>query len=141
MTKSKIMKFQLITRDVKFMETMNKLNETEWLGKEPGSCKLMDFKQKEPVPMGGTFEFEVYVEYKPQGCITINRGGFWYDGWKLRHIDVKRDGTLLDGKGQPLPSGADPVFLSWNVYKTTDFNKYDFGKFLGEEECDEIEVQ
>ena len=88
------------------------------------------------IPMGDYAEFQILVEYKPKGCITWDRGGFWYDGWKLRHINIKRDGTLLDGKGKPLPAGADPVFQSWNVYATTDFNKYDFGKFLGEEECD-----
>lgn len=137
MTKPTMLKFRLITRELPpklFMETMNKLNEKEWMGKEPRSCKIKDIKQKQPVAMGDYAEFDIFVEHKPKGCITFDKGGFWYDGWTLRHIDVMKDGTLLDGSGKPLPAGADPVFLSWRVFEETDFNNYDFGKLLGEEE-------
>ena len=142
-SKPTYLKFELVTKNLAFnampMVLLNKLNETEWMGKEAKSCKIKDFKQRKPVSVGQEATFDIVVEYKPKGCITFNRGGFWYDGWRLKHIDVKRDGTLLDGNGQPLPAGEDPVVLGWNVYETAEFNEYDFGKFIAEEECEDTE--
>jgi hypothetical protein len=39
----------------------------------------------------------------------------------------------LDGRGQPLPPGVEPVFLRHEVCEYADFNDCDFGHFVGEE--------
>jgi hypothetical protein len=50
-------------------------------------------------------------------------------------LDRAKDGTLLDGNGNPLPEGAPPVHLPYEVYEDVDFNQIDFGEFV-----DEVEV-
>lgn len=138
MTKPTMLKFKLITREPAklFMEAMNNLNEKAWMGKEPRSCKIKDIKQKQPVAVGDYAEFDVLVEHKPQGCITFDGRGWIWDGFTPKHIDITKSGVLLDGKGDPLSAGEDPVFLSFTAYKAVDFNEFDFGKLVNEEECE-----
>jgi hypothetical protein len=124
--------FVAVTNPPCFMACLNKLNETEWMGKEPKSCKIKHFEQRKNKSIGQIAEFDIFVEYKPEGCITFNRGGFWYDGYKAKHIDVK-DGVPLNGKGQSLPVGEYPVIFGWDIIETFDFNQCNFGKFISEE--------
>lgn len=139
--KQSILKFKLLSRNwLKWfteLGPMNKLNATEWHGKEPRTCKIKDIKQKEAVPFGEYAEFEILVEYRPPGCLVFDGRGWIWDGWMPKHIDVTSDGKiLLDGNGKPLPAGEKPVFRGWRVYDDVNFNNYDFGKFVGEEECE-----
>jgi hypothetical protein len=110
------------------------LNSTEWRGKEPRSCGVTNVRShtytgrdKGPIPV------DVEVTYRPKGCITFV-GDTKYDGWTAMMLDRQPDGTLLDGKGQPLPDGAPPVYLGFQMYKEMDFNEIDFGEFVGESE-------
>ena len=118
----------------------SKINSTPWMDKEPESCMVVEFKQKEPVPIGKTAmmdhaEFKILVGYRPHGWISDEKHGGRerLNGWHLEIIARTNDGTLLDGAGKPLPPGQEPVFLCYNVYELADFNDYDFGNFLGEE--------
>ena len=136
----KILKFRLFFKLVglpPFMETLDHLNSVEWLGREPQTCKILSLHQQSPVAVGEQVEFEILVEYRPVGCITSNYGGFWYDGWKIKNIDMKRDGTLLDGHGNPLSVGENPVVLEWNAYKSIDYNDYEWGELIDEVTCPE----
>ncbi len=140
MTKPKMLKFKLITRELgELFKAMNNLNEKEWMGKEPRTCKIKDIKQKQPVPMGSYAEFDVVVEHRPKGTILFDGRGWIWDGFTPKHIDATNDGRLLDGKGNPLPAGQDPILLEFKAYRSLDFNDYDFGKFLSEEECESSE--
>jgi hypothetical protein len=119
---------------------LNKLNSTEWMGKEPGSCRVVHIQQKEPVSAGKTAmldhaEFLVYVGYRPDGWIsdTKNDGRQRLNGWKLEVRDEKQDGTLLDGHGGPLAPGATPVYRAFEMLHLADYTKYAFGTFLGED--------
>ncbi len=118
---------------------LNKINSTRWMAKEPESCMVVDIKQKEPVPLGKTAmmdhaEFTIVVGYRPRGWISGEKdnGRQRLNGWDLELRDQTNDGTLLDGSGNPLPAGAEPVYLRYSVYETRDFNDYDFGDFEGE---------
>ena len=110
------------------------LNRTAWRGKEPRTCGIVGASGKPYRP--GSNEpkvFEVRVAYRPPGCITYT-GDTRYDGWTAMLIDRAPDGTLLDGKGSPLPLGKPPVYLPFELYDDVEFNDIDFGEFLGEEE-------
>jgi hypothetical protein len=116
------------------------VNSTEWMGKEPASCKVIDVQQAAPAPRGKTAlidhaEFLVTVGYKPPGWISPfpGRDDQRYNGWDIEVLDRTAEGVLLDGKGSPLPPGAEPVYLRFTAYVPADFNLYDFGTFLGEE--------
>ena len=75
----------------------------------------------------------IEVSYRPKGCITYV-GDTQYDGWTAMILDRALDGTLLDGKGNPLPDGRPPVYLAKEVYPDIDFNELDFGEFVDETE-------
>jgi hypothetical protein len=114
------------------------LNRTEWRGKEPRSCAVtsVHFRShsaasEEPII------YEVEVTYRPKGCIVYS-GNTKYDGWMAMVLDRKKDGTLLDGHGQPLPEGQPAVYLRYEVYEDVDFNEIDFGDFVGEFEVEGI---
>jgi hypothetical protein len=90
-------------------QLMNLLNSTQWMGKEPSSCRVVDIQQKKPVPMGKTAaidhaEFLLLVGYRPAGWISDskNDGLQRNNGWKLEVLDRRSDGTLLDGNGNPV---------------------------------------
>ena len=56
------------------LRLLHKINSTEWMGKEAGSCMVVDIPQKQPVPLGKTalmdhVEFLVVVGYRPEGWI------------------------------------------------------------------------
>jgi len=65
-------------------------------------------------------------------------GNTKYDGWTALVPDRKKDGTLLDGNGHPLPEGQSPVYLRYEVFNDIDFNAIDFGEFIGEFEVEGI---
>jgi hypothetical protein len=135
-----ILKFELsVTGNM--MEVMSRfhpqgqtvLNRTTWRGKEPRTCGVTALKgrprfsdSKEPIV------FDVQVSYRPKGCITYV-GNTRYDGWTAMVLDRAKDGTLLDGHGQPLPKGQPPVYLPYELYKDVEFNDIDFGEYKGEE--------
>jgi hypothetical protein len=126
------------------------LNTVAWMGKEPKSCRVIDIKQAAAAPMskaassedGGSLidhaEYLVLVGYRPHGWISNvkNNGRDRLNGWQVEIRDQMNDGTLLDGKGQPLPLGSEPVFLKFEQNHYADFNEYEFGEFLGESEDD-----
>ncbi|MCA9125113.1 MAG: hypothetical protein H6822_02000 [Planctomycetaceae bacterium] len=128
-----ILKFRLIAPVgymTKFWQLSNKLNATEWMGKEPESCRIIDFQQKEPVHAGQNADFSIAVGYRPHGWISdmLDDGSRRYNGWAIEPRDQKQDGTMLDGSGNPLTAGADPVYLHFNVFHLAEFNAYDFGR-------------
>lgn len=114
------------------------LNSTEWRGKEPRTCAVTSVKGR-PYTAGtpGPITFDVEVTYKPKGYISY-AGATKYDGWTALVIDRAQDGTLLDGKGAPLPEGAPPVYIAREMYGETDFHKLDFGEFVGETEVEGV---
>lgn len=110
------------------------LNRTEWRGKEARSCSVTGLRS---LPYTADHEglvlFEVEVSYRPKGHITFV-GETKYDGWTAMMLDKTKNGTLLDGQGQPLSAGQDPVYLPFEVYEDAEFNEMNFGEFLEEVE-------
>lgn len=114
------------------------LNRTEWRGKEPRSCGITAVKGRSHVARSTEpVVYDLEVAYRPKGCIT-HTGGTRYDGWTAVMIDRARDGTLLDGQGNPLPEGQPPIYLQFEVYKDVEFNEIDFGEFVGEFEVEGV---
>lgn len=109
------------------------LNRTAWRGKEPRSCAVTKVDGVGDSFVGAA-EYNVEVTYRPKGTAHFV-GNTKYDGWTAMLLDQKKDGTLLDGKGQPLEPGKDPVYLPYELYKDAEFNDLDFGTFLGEFEA------
>lgn len=108
------------------------LNRTKWRGKESRSCGVTRIKgrphsaeSKEPLI------FDIEVAYKPKDTVTYV-DDTRYDGWTAMLLDRAKDGTLLDGHGEPLPEGEPPVYLPYEMYADVEFNGLDFGKFQGE---------
>jgi len=91
----------------------NKLNEFTWLGKAPGTCKFRKFDDTQWTSSQASVDIKCEIEYNP-------------DGWRLKRIDKNPDGSLLDGRGNPLPEGHAPVILEWDIYHRIDFNQYNF---------------
>jgi hypothetical protein len=141
--KERVLKFRLKARDFNnvwetfFPEGQTRLNSKEWRGKEPRSCGVVGLSGH---GSGGTEESLVYitVAYRPKGYIYFV-GDTKYDGWTAMMLDRTRDGTLLDGKGTPLPPGAPPVYLPFEIYKEADYNELDFGDFIEEVEGPGVE--
>ena len=48
-------------------------------------------------------------------------------------LDRMKDGTLLDGHGNPLKEGHPLVYLPYELFHDIDFNDIDFGEFVKEE--------
>ena len=122
------------------LSLLNKLNSFRWMGKDPETCMVVNFEQKEPVPLGKTAvmdhaEFLILVGYRPEGWISdlTDAEDQRLNGWHREMLDRRSDGSLLDGHGNDLPAGAAPVWLRFRAYEAIDFNEYDFGHFLGEE--------
>lgn len=114
------------------------LNRTEWRGKEPRSCGVTQVASRSQV--AGSNEplvFDIEVSYRPKGCITF-LGDTRYDGWTAMLLSQDKDGTLLDGNGNPLPEGEPPIHLPYEVYEDVDFNEIDFGEFIDESEVEGI---
>lgn len=112
------------------------MNREEWRGKEPRSCAVTKCGGRSHAP-GAAFIIEIEVSYRPKGYISYV-GQTKYDGWDAVILDRAPDGTLLDGKGQPLAEGQDPVYLTFAPHGDTDFNEFDFGEFLGEEDIEDV---
>lgn len=140
-----ILRFRLTTTENPF-EIMQRfqpagktvLNRTEWRGKEPRSCAVTGLKIR-PFAAGSheAKVIDLEVTYRPKGCIVFV-GNTKYDGWTAMVLGRKNDGTLLDGKGNPLPEGQPPVYLKYEVFNDIDFNELDFGGFIGEFEDEGI---
>jgi len=94
------------------------------------SCGVVDFRSRN----ADTF---VTVAYRPKGY-TYFVGYTRYDGWTVMMVDRQKDGTLLDGHGKPLPSGAPPVHLPFEMFKDTDYNAIDFGELISDEETEAV---
>lgn len=111
------------------LQVLGLLNATPWNGKEAESCMVVDINQKEPVTANQTAEFTITIGYRPKGYISDVRDGGRQrlNGWQLEARDQKNDGTLLDGNGQPLPPGGEPVYHPFDIYHTAEFNDFDFG--------------
>ena len=108
------------------------LNRTQWMGKEPRSCGITNVSIR-AYQLGSAEPKTVDIEvtYRPKGCTTFV-GKTKYDGWTALLLDRKKDGTLLDGHGNPLPDGEPPVYLPFEVHHDIDFNEIDFGKLIDE---------
>jgi hypothetical protein len=117
------------------------LNRAEWRGKEPRSCAVTGFRSNSTsireTDKGRELLADIEVTYRPKGWITYT-GDTRYDAWTLMMLDRRADGTLLDGHGNQLPHGAQPVYLPFEVYTDVDFNTIDFGEFVGEFETKSI---
>jgi hypothetical protein len=53
-------------------------------------------------------------------------------------LDRRPDGTLLDGNGQPLKDGENPVNLPVEVKQDVEFNDFNLGQFVDETEIPPI---
>ena len=118
---------------------INATNSGQWMGKEPGSCMVVDIFQTRPIAAGKAAltdhaEFSVQVGYRPKGWTSAERDGGRQrlNGWRLEIRDQKKDGTLLDGDGNVLPPGGEPVYLPFTIYGSADFNAFSFGDLNGE---------
>jgi hypothetical protein len=107
------------------------LNSAYWHGKEPRSCGITNVKWGPCSQDDSPIAFNIEVTYRPKGCITYV-GNTKYDGWTAMVLDQKKDGTLLDGHGNPLHPDAPSVYLPYEVFTDVDFNNIDFGEFVGE---------
>ena len=114
-------------------------NNGQWMGKEPGSCMVVDIFQTRPVAVGKAAltdhaEFSVQVGHRPKGWISAEKDGGRQrlNGWRLEIRDQKKDGTLLDGNGSELPPGREPVYLPFTIFEAADFNAFSFGDLNGE---------
>ncbi len=110
-----------------------RVNSAVWRGKEPRTCAVTGVKSRsryanDPTP----YTFDIEVTYRPPGFITYV-GNTRYIGWAAMVLDRAKDGTLLDGKGMPLPEGRSPVYIPHEVYHGVDFNDLDFGRFESEQ--------
>ncbi len=114
------------------------LNSTEWWGKEPRSCAVVDFKasytQGDPPP----YPANIVVAYRPKGFVNY-QGSTRYDGWTAMMPNRKSDGTYLDESGNPLEYGEARFFKPTEVYRDIEFNEIDFGDFVGETDGATIE--
>jgi len=118
------------------LDLMNCINSTEWKGREPESCKLVQFHQEKPVARSEETDFILTVSYRPQGMMNKAEGpdawsGLWSEGWKIKHINISKEGVLLDAEGNPLPEGEAPVVVERSLYRTVDYNLFDFGQPMG----------
>lgn len=114
------------------------LNRTAWLGKEPRSCGITNMKSRSySADDKSPIIWDLEVSYRPKGIITYV-GHTKYDGWTAMVLDRKKDGTLLDGKGQPLLEGQQPVYLPFELYEDVEFNDIDFGDFVNESEVERV---
>jgi hypothetical protein len=120
-----------------FPKGQHVLNRSEWRGKEPRSCAVTGLRSGPQSQAGEKTTFEVEVSYRPKGHITYV-GNTKYDGWTMLALDKTKDGTLLDGRGKPLPDDAPPVYLPFEVYEDVEFNDLNFGDFLEEVEVEGI---
>jgi len=113
------------------------LNSTEWRGYAPRTCGITRLwgGQNQTSP---TLTVNIEVTRREKGDISYT-GQTRYDGWTAMMPDRNRDGTLLDGAGQPLPDGQPKVFLPYEVYNDIDFNELEFGEFV--KEIDEPSVK
>jgi len=114
------------------LDLMNRTNSTTWQGHEPESCKLVQFRQCKSATGSQQTEFLFTVSYRPRGTLNPIEGndawsGLWSDGWKIKHINISRDGILLDANGNPLGAGQPPVIVERSLYQTVDYNLFDFG--------------
>lgn len=90
-----------------------------------------------------TTDFSVYiidVEYRPKGYVNYV-GDTKYDGWTAMMLDRKQDGTLLDGQGNALLAGNEPVYLPFEVYNDIDFRNLDFGSLVSESELVRVAIK
>jgi len=111
------------------------LNSTEWMGKEPRSCAVTSVNMSGRSGNEPTHICNIDVSYRPKGYISY-QGNTKYDGWTAMMLDRMKDGTLLDGHGQPLKDGDPPVHLPFEVFADVDYNELDFGQFLGESDVE-----
>ncbi|MEX0728910.1 MAG: hypothetical protein WEB58_17750 [Planctomycetaceae bacterium] len=111
------------------LELLGLLNATTWNDKEPESCMVVEISQKTPVTTYQTAEFIITVGYRPRGYISDIRdnGRQRLNGWQLEVRNQRNDGTLLDGNGETLRLGAEPVYLGYDIYHVEEFNDVDFG--------------
>jgi hypothetical protein len=115
------------------LDLMNSINSLQWKGREPESCKLVQFSQASPVSRAEQTEFTFTVSYRPHGSAGSPErldawSGLWADGWKIKPLAITADGVLLDAHGNPLPDGHPPVIVENSLYKTVDYNRFDFGQ-------------
>lgn len=113
------------------------LNSTEWRGKPPRSCAIRGIHAVTGGGHVGAPNVFVDVVCRPKGFKSYV-GHTEYDGWDAVVVDRKSDGTLLDGKGLPLPDGQRPVTVQFRAYRDMDFNAIDFGEFIGEVETQPV---
>ena len=115
------------------LDLMNCINSREWKGHEPESCKLVKFTQSNPVTRAEQTDFVFTVSYRPRGATGAAEAqdawsGLWADGWKIKHLNITKDGVLLDADGNPLPDGQPPVIVECSLYRTVDYGRFDFGQ-------------
>lgn len=113
------------------------LNESEWRGKEPRSCGVTRVKSRthsmgDPSPI----IVDIEVAYRPQGYVSYV-GTTRYDGWNAT-APMKKGDVLIGRDGQSLKEGESPIYQSFEVFPDADFDKLDFGEFVGEFDIEDV---
>lgn len=105
-----------------------KVNSDNWFGRAAGTCLLRNVKAtKYLADNTPTYKYKTSweVAYDPTGwkylqldCGTRDNNGIIY-GEKGEPIE---ESVPLDGTGEQLDDGNDPVFLEFNIYESVDFD-------------------
>ncbi len=98
---------------------LNLINDSEWMGKPAGSCKIGSFEQENPVSDGEIATITLTIVCKPSGYIS--------------HVNNTRyDGYKLIGVTDPVTGEFEEAARPYDIYKEDDFSQYDFGDYRGE---------
>jgi hypothetical protein len=121
--KQSLLKFIKKTKvnDIRFITRLpiNKINDSEWMGKPPGSCMIGGFEQEEATPEGGTATFTITIVCKPPGYISHIKG-------------TRYDGYRLVGRVNPNTGDYEEAAKPYDIYHSAGFSEYDFGEYRGE---------
>lgn len=133
----KIVRNELTYDPLLALDWKDRINEDSWYGFEPGTVKAGEFPGELRFNAECGFYYEVSYEFEiqpdgwvkkllDQGMRTLNATS----GKLANVLDEKghqvSSPVLLDGSGQKLASGADPVILEFNIYKTARFADLNF---------------
>ncbi len=76
-----------------FLPLQGKVNALPWQGREARTCRVLGVYARYEAGETGMVPATLTVHVRPYP-------------WAVRRVDAARDGTLLDGHGQPLPEAA-----------------------------------
>lgn len=143
-----VLTFKLVLESASIFDVVNRspfslqnhVNESEWFGKEPESCFVVEITQFAPAPINKDrtchqIGFTISVAYRPLGWISdvSSDGRVRKNGWFAEVRCETADGKLLDARGELAATDAEPVYAIKRVIPMKDFNAFDFGVLVTEE--------